>query len=80
MLDNLNKLCDDIYKLVKMLASFNFYWKGFTMIKLFIVYTSESGDCNKSIYKELQDYASAINFLENFVTYNNVLNVVITRG
>lgn len=50
------------------------------MIKLFIVYASANGNCNKSIYEEFTDYQSAINFLENFVTYNNVLNIVITRG
>lgn len=50
------------------------------MIKLFIVYTSANGDGNKSIYEEFTDYQSAISFLENFITYNNVLNIVITRG
>lgn len=50
------------------------------MIKVFIVYASENSDGNKSVYNEFTDYASAINFLENFVSYNNVLNIVITRG
>ena len=50
------------------------------MIKVFIVYASANGDGNKSVYKEFTDYESAINFLENFVGYNNILNIVITRG
>lgn len=50
------------------------------MIKLFIVYASANGDGSKSIYEEFTDYQSAISFLENFVGYNNVLNIVITRG
>lgn len=52
----------------------------FRMIKLFIVYVSANNEGNKSKYEEFIDYKSAINFLENFVSYNNVLNVVITRG
>ena len=50
------------------------------MIKLFIIYASANGDGNKSVYKEFTDYGSAISFLECFVEYNNVLNIVITRG
>ena len=50
------------------------------MIKLFIVYASANNNGNLSLYEEFTDYASAISFLENFVTYNNVLNIVITRG
>ena len=50
------------------------------MIKLFIVYASANGEGNKSVYNEFSDYASAINFLENFVSYNNVFNIVITRA
>lgn len=50
------------------------------MVKLFIIYASANCNGNKSIYEEFTDYQSALSFLENFVTYNNVLNVVITRG
>jgi hypothetical protein len=50
------------------------------MIKLFINYVSSNDNKLLFIYEEFTDFQSAVNFLENFVSYNNVVNVVITRG
>jgi hypothetical protein len=50
------------------------------MIKVFIIYASANNGAQQSIYEEFCDYPSALSFLENFVSYNKVLNIVITRG
>lgn len=50
------------------------------MIKLFINYISANDSKPLFIYEEFTDFQSAVSFLENFVSYNNVVNVVMTRG